>query len=82
MSLKSYSHAYGESNYYIVLVPKYRRNIFKNIHVARICKMAFQDIADQYGYRIIECTPHIHYLIHSNYSKVSPPEYYFGDFQA
>ena len=53
MNLRSFSHAYGESNYHIVLVPKYRRDIFKNIHVARICKMAFQDIADQYGYHIL-----------------------------
>ena len=53
MSLKSFSHAYGESNYHIVLVPKYRRGIFINIHVARICKMIFQDIAEQYGYRIL-----------------------------
>ena len=53
MSLRSFSHAYGESNYHIVLVPKYRRDIFKNIHIARICKMVFQDIANQYGYRIL-----------------------------
>jgi len=53
MSLRSFSHAYGESNYHIVLVPKYRRDIFKNIHVARVCKMVFQEIAEQYGYQIL-----------------------------
>ena len=53
MSLRSFSHAYGESNYHIVLVPKYRRDIFIDTHVVRICKMVFQDIADQYGYHIL-----------------------------
>ena len=53
MSLRSFSYAYGESNYYIVLVPKYRKDIFNNIHVAMCCKMIFQDIAKQYNYRIL-----------------------------
>ena len=53
MSLKSFSHAYGESNYHIVLVPKYRRKIFKDIHVARGCRLVFNEIADQYGYTIL-----------------------------
>ena len=53
MSLRSFSHAYGESNYHIVLVPKYRRDIFKNIHVARCCRLVFQEIANQYGYKIL-----------------------------
>ena len=53
MSLRSFSHAYGESNYHIVLVPKYRRDIFIDTYIAKICKMVFQDIAEQYGYRIL-----------------------------
>ncbi len=52
MSLRSFSHGYGESNYHIVLVPKYRRKIFKDIHVARGCRLVFYEIADQYGYKI------------------------------
>jgi len=53
MSLRSFSHAYGESNYHLVLVPKYRRDIFIDTYIAKICKMVFQDIAEQYGYRIL-----------------------------
>ena len=53
MSLRSFSHAYGESNYHIVLVPKYRRDIFKNIHAARGCKLIFHEIAEKYGYGIL-----------------------------
>ncbi len=53
MGLRSFSHAYGESNYHIVLVPKYRRDIIKNIHAARGCKLVFHEIAEQYGYKIL-----------------------------
>jgi putative transposase len=53
MSLKSFSHAYGESNYHIVLVPKYRRKIFKDIHVARGCRLVLFEIASRYGYNIL-----------------------------
>jgi putative transposase len=53
MSLQSFSHAFGESNYHIVLVPKYRRNIFKNIHTARVCELIFREIAKKYGYNIL-----------------------------
>ena len=53
MSLRSFSHGYGESNYHIVLVPKYRRKIFKNSHVARGCRLVFYEIAERYQYKIL-----------------------------
>jgi putative transposase len=73
MSLRSFSHAYGESNYHIVLVPKYRRDIFKNIHAARGCKLVFHEIAEQYGYKILalevmENHVHIFLEIHPTHS--------------
>ena len=73
MSLCSFSHAYGESNYHLVFVPKYRRCIFKNVHVARCCGLAFQEIADQYGYKLLalEVMPdHVHLFlaVHPTYS--------------
>ena len=46
MSLKSFSHAYGESNYHVVLVPKYRRDIFKNILHPRSNDMIFLNSTD------------------------------------
>ena len=66
MSLQSFSHAFGESNYHIVLVPKYRRNIFKNIHVARGCELIFREIAKKYGYNILALEvieDHIHLIL-------------------
>ncbi len=73
MSLRSFSHAFGESNYHIVLVPKYRRDIFKNIHAARGCKLVFHEIAEQYGYKILalevmENHVHIFLEIHPTHS--------------
>lgn len=53
MSMRSFSHGYGESNYHIVLVPKYRRRIFKDVHIARACRLVFEEIADQHGYNIL-----------------------------
>ena len=53
MSLRSFSYAYGDSNCHIVLVSKYRKDIFKNIHAARGWKLVFQEIAEQHGYRIL-----------------------------
>ena len=53
MSLRSFSHAFGESNYHLVFVPKYRRDIFKNFHAARGCKLVFREIAEKYGYKIL-----------------------------
>ena len=66
MSLQSFSHAFGESNYHIVLVPKYRRNIFKNIHAARGCELIFRKIAKKYGYKILALEvmeDHIHLFL-------------------
>ena len=66
MSLISFSHAYGESNYHIVLVPKYRKPIFKNIHVARGCKLVFEEISKRYGYKILALEildDHIHLFL-------------------
>ena len=66
MSLQSFSHAFGESNYHIVLVPKYRRNIFKNIHVARGCELIFREIAKKYEYNILALEvieDHIHLFL-------------------
>ncbi len=66
MSLRSFSHAFGESNYHIVLVPKYRRDIFKNIDAARGCKLIFREIAEKYRYKILALEvmeDHIHLFL-------------------
>ena len=66
MSLRSFSHAFGESNYHIVLIPKYRRDIFKNIDAARGCKLIFREIAEKYGYKILALEimeDHIHMFL-------------------
>ena len=66
MSLRSFSHAFGESNYHLVFVPKYRRDIFKNIDAARGCKLIFREIAEKYGYKILALEvmeDHIHMFL-------------------
>ena len=64
--MRSFSHSYGESNYHIVLVPKYRRHIFRNAHVARGCRLVMEEIASRYGYKILAMEvmeDHVHMFI-------------------
>ena len=66
MSLKRFSHGFGESNYHLVLVPKYRRRIFKDVDVAEGCRHLLYEIAERYGYSILALEvmeDHIHLFI-------------------
>jgi len=61
--LSSYSHAYGQTSYHIVLVPKYRRRAFARKDIARCLYALIESIAKKEGMRLhaLEVMPdHVH----------------------
>jgi putative transposase len=52
LELNSFSHGYGQITYHIVLVPRYRYNVFYNERVKKDCETIFNDICVEHGYRI------------------------------
>jgi putative transposase len=68
MDLNSFSHGYGQLSYHIVLVPKYRRDIFSDEEVKKGCERIFKKIAREYGYKIHELQimrDHLHFFVGS-----------------
>ena len=66
MNLNSFSHCYGQLNYHVVLVTKYRRRIFITNHIRSVLEVVFMDIAKSKGYvihaiRILE--EHVHMFL-------------------
>ena len=64
--LCSYSHAYGETSYHIVLVPKYRRRAFAREDIARCLRNLIESIAKKEGMRLhaLEVMPdHLHIFL-------------------
>lgn len=56
-----------------MFVPKYRKPIFKDSHVACGCKLVFEEISKQYGYKILaleilEDHVHLFLKLHPTYS--------------
>ena len=65
MELNSFSHGYGQIAYHIVLVPKYRRKIFR-ASVKRDCEAVILDICARKGYRVISlhvADDHVHLFL-------------------
>ncbi|PAV10662.1 transposase [Methanosarcina spelaei] len=52
MELHIFSHGYGQITYHIVLVPKYRYNIFYNKHIKKDCELILINICAKNGYKI------------------------------
>lgn len=52
MHLVSYSHSYGQSCYYIVLVTKYRKEVLKTKCMRSVLEVVFQDTAKEYDFEI------------------------------
>ncbi|MFQ6128927.1 MAG: transposase, partial [Thermoplasmata archaeon] len=50
--LSSYSHAYGQTSYHIILVPKYRRRAFARDDIARCLRNLIESIAKKEGMRL------------------------------
>jgi len=52
MQLVSFSHCYGQLNYHVVLVTKYRKRVFINEKMRSVLEIILRDIAKQKGYYI------------------------------
>ena len=75
MNLNSFSHCYGQLNYHIVLVTKYRRRIFITDYMKSVLEVVFRDIAKNKGYviqaiRILE--EHVHMFLSVKPSQSLP----------
>ena len=49
MDLKAFSHGYGQCAFHIVLVPKYRHDIFRDAEIKRCCEEALRETAARSG---------------------------------
>ena len=66
LELKSYGHGFGNAAYHVVLVPKYRRDVFEETTVQEEAKRVFQEICKEYQYELstIEIMPdHTHLFV-------------------
>lgn len=45
----SHAHCVGEANYHLQLTPKYRRRVFSNAQVKKVCEAALRSIAQRLG---------------------------------
>ena len=65
MEYQRTSHAVYELKYHLVWVPKYRKVVLSE-PVARRCKQVFQEIAERYGFQVIEqevMPDHVHVFV-------------------
>ena len=65
MEYQRTSHAVYELKYHLVWVPKYRKVVLSE-PVARRCKRIFQEIAERYGFAIVEqevMPDHVHVFV-------------------
>ena len=66
MNLENYSHGFGQLTYHVVFTPKYRRPIFNDAFVKKACEALFRQIAEKYGFEIIELRilpDHVHMFV-------------------
>jgi len=73
MRWNSFSHSYGESYLHLQFTPKYRRKIFSDTCIRRVCKNIMKIVARELGIEIeaVEFGPdHVHIFIKNwkNYS--------------
>ena len=52
MELNSFSHGYGQITYHLVLVPKYRYNIFYSKRIKKDCELILNNICMEQGYKL------------------------------
>lgn len=65
MKYQRTSHAVYELKYHLVWVPKYRKVVLSE-PVARRCKRIFQEIAERYGFMVVEqavMPDHVHVFV-------------------
>jgi len=66
MNLNSFSHCYGQLNYHVVLVTKYRKRVFISDYMKSVLEVVFRDIAKSKGYVLHEIKvleEHVHIFI-------------------
>ena len=69
MKLNNYSHGFGQLTYHVVFTPKYRRPIFNDAFVKKACEALFRQIAEKYGFEIVELQimpDHVHMFVATN----------------
>ncbi len=60
------SHSLGEANFHLQFTPKYRRDVFQDREVRRVCETSFRETAARYGFAIhaVEFGPdHVHLFV-------------------
>ena len=60
------THSLGEANFHMKFTPKYRRDVFRDGEVRRVCEESFRETAIRYGFAVhaIEFGPeHVHIFV-------------------
>ena len=63
----AYKHGIGWSIWHLEWVTKYRRRVFADVELQKLCGIAFQEAAKKYRFRLdeFEVQPeHVHVLVH------------------
>jgi len=66
MELVRSAHSLGEANFHLQFTPKYRRDVFRDGEVKRVCEESFHETAARYGFAIhtVEFGPeHAHIFV-------------------
>ncbi len=72
----AYKHGIGWSIWHLEWVTKYRRKVFKDAELKKLCGVAFEESARRYGFKLEEYEvqeDHVHLLVHLRPS-MSPAE--------
>jgi putative transposase len=60
------AHSLGEANFHLQFTPKYRRDVFRDSEVRRVCEASFRETAARYGFAVhaVEFGPdHVHLFV-------------------
>ncbi|HPC27452.1 MAG TPA: IS200/IS605 family transposase [Candidatus Methanomethylicus sp.] len=66
MDLEHHSHGYGQCAYHIVLVPRYRHNIFLDASLQKRCAELLRDVSERNGFTMHElliAPDHVHLFL-------------------
>lgn len=69
MNLVSLSHAKGQNTFHVIIVPKYRHNVFADEEIKAFCQKVFFEVCACYGHTLLEVkilADHIHLFISVN----------------
>jgi len=66
MELVRSAHSLGEANFHLQFTPKYRRDVFRDGEVKKVCEESFRETAARYGFAVhaVEFGPeHTHIFV-------------------